>query len=614
MPSIINSNISSLVTQNNLNRSQSSLSTSLERLSSGLRINSAKDDAAGLAISDRATTQINGFTVAARNANDAISLSQTAEGSLSAIGNNLQRIRELALQSANSTNSASDRQALNAEAQQLIAEVQRVGTTSQFNGLSLLDGTFASSQFQVGANANQTINVSIAGATTNILGAYQAQSTAVTSTGLDGAHLTINGVAIGASAATSAAGLTAGSAAAKAVAINAASANTGVSATASTAVTGIAPIAGSSLSNGTLLINGISVGSIAGDASAITQGQNTATAINAISNQTGVSATTNLSTGALSLTSSEGRDIAISASPGTAASVAQIRSATGLTATSGAGAAAATVGSSTFTTNGTTAGRTVTVNGILFTWIDAGAGNPSDATVVDATHVNVFQDYTNITALTDPATIILAFNEAKADSRTAPAISTLTISTTGPTNVTLTDSRLGSAATAGRSVSSSVWASNLNASGGDGTLGANGALATTHGNLLLSSASNFTLGGTQLADVGLSTANPALTKLAAVDISTVTGSNAAIAVLDGALAQVNSQRASLGAYQNRFAATVDNLQTSAQNLTAARSRTRDADFASETANLSRSQVLQQAGIAILAQANTLPQQVLSLLR
>ena len=107
MPQIINSNISSLVTQNNLNRSQNSLSTSLERLSSGLRINSAKDDAAGLAISDRATTQINGFTVAARNANDAISLSQTAEGSLSAVGNNLQRIRELALQSANSTNSAS---------------------------------------------------------------------------------------------------------------------------------------------------------------------------------------------------------------------------------------------------------------------------------------------------------------------------------------------------------------------------------------------------------------------------------------------------------------------------------------------------------------------------
>src|SRR5689334_10662862 len=157
MALVINTNVMSLNAQRNLSTSGMALSTSLQRLSSGLRINSAKDDAAGLAISQRMTSQINGLDQAARNANDGISLAQTAEGSLSAITDNLQRIRTLALQSANSTNSASDRAALNAEVQSSLAEIGRVASTTQFNGLNLLDGTFTSSQFQVGANANQTI-------------------------------------------------------------------------------------------------------------------------------------------------------------------------------------------------------------------------------------------------------------------------------------------------------------------------------------------------------------------------------------------------------------------------------------------------------------------------
>src|SRR5450759_1925176 len=155
MASVINTNMASLNAQRNLSTSQSALQISLQRLSSGLRINSAKDDAAGMAISSRMTSQINGLNQAARNANDGISLAQTAEGSLNAITDNLQRLRELAVQSANSTNSASDRAALNAEAQTLVAEISRVASTTQFNGLNLLDGTFSSSQFQVGANANQ---------------------------------------------------------------------------------------------------------------------------------------------------------------------------------------------------------------------------------------------------------------------------------------------------------------------------------------------------------------------------------------------------------------------------------------------------------------------------
>ena len=157
MTSTINTNISSMTAQRNLGASQASLSTSIQRLSSGLRINSAKDDAAGLAISERFTTQIRGLTQAARNANDGISLAQTAEGAMSGSGNILQRVRELAVQSANASNSAGDRQALQQEVTQLVAELDRIAQTTEFNGQRLLDGTFGTQQFQVGANANQTI-------------------------------------------------------------------------------------------------------------------------------------------------------------------------------------------------------------------------------------------------------------------------------------------------------------------------------------------------------------------------------------------------------------------------------------------------------------------------
>jgi len=169
MAQVINTNIASLTAQRNLNTSQSSLQTSLQRLSSGLRINSAKDDAAGLAISDRLTTQINGLDQARRNANDGISLAQTAEGALAQSGDILQRIRQLAIQSANATNSATDRKALNDEVNQLVQEVNRVAGTTTFNGLKVLDGSYQGQQFQVGANANETIGVSIQGASSNDL-------------------------------------------------------------------------------------------------------------------------------------------------------------------------------------------------------------------------------------------------------------------------------------------------------------------------------------------------------------------------------------------------------------------------------------------------------------
>src|SRR5688572_2899840 len=303
MPQVINTNVASLNAQRNLTTSQGQLATALQRLSSGLRINSAKDDAAGLAISERFTTQIRGLNQAVRNANDGISLAQTAEGALSEYGTALQRVRELAIQSANSTNSASDRQALNAESTQLLAELNRLAQTTQFNGQNILDGSFSTAQFQVGANANQTISFGIQGATTNLLGAYQATGTAVTNAAFDGDGFTINGVEIGVSAQTSANGVSADSATAKATAINSKTNLTGVTATASSSVLGSAPIARSSLTSGTLTINTVAVGAIAGDVNAVTQGRNAATAINAVTNQTGVIAEANSSTGALTLRS-----------------------------------------------------------------------------------------------------------------------------------------------------------------------------------------------------------------------------------------------------------------------------------------------------------------------
>ncbi|MGE5523030.1 MAG: flagellin [Rhodospirillaceae bacterium] len=615
MPQVINTNIASLNAQRNLNSSQTALGVSLQRLSSGLRINSAKDDAAGLAISDRMTTQIRGLNQASRNANDGISLAQTAEGALSEIGNNLQRIRELALQSANATNSSSDRAALNAEVQQLTAEIQRVANTTEFNGLKLLDGSFSNAQFQVGSNANQVINVTVAGATTNLLGSYQASSQAVNSTAFDGANFSINGVTIGASAATSAAGWTAGSAAAKATAINAKTAETGVSATASTSVTGVAPVAGKSLANGDLKINGIAIGSIASAADAVTQADNVARAINASTNQHGVTATVNRSTGALTLASSEGRDIALTAgNAGSAQIVTDIYNATGLDVSS---------------TSAATGHNTSTIQiGGAFDLSSPGAGSLTEGDYIQLDNVT-YEFTTDGTVTAGRVAVTVADGNSASQVASAlnsainaqRALGTTTYSSTVSTDtLTLTNALFGNetlqyseAGVTGGGGTGAVVQTIDTATGTDaaGTSG-----KTTYGTLTLSAAENFTLGGTsaQLTAAGLSSANPALTKLSSVSVATVANSNAAIAVVDGALAQVNSMRAALGAVQNRFSSTIANLQTGAENLSGARSRIQDADFAAETAALTRSQILQQAGVAMLAQANSLPQNVLSLLR
>ena len=614
MAQVINTNIFSLNAQRNLNTSSNKLATSLQRLSSGLRINSAKDDAAGLAIATRFTSQIRGLNQAIRNANDGISLAQTAEGALAESTNSLQRVRELALQSANSTNSSSDRRSLNAEASQLIAEIQRVAQTTQFNSQNVLDGSFSAAQFQVGANANQTISFGIAAATTNALGAFQSSNTvAVDGVAFDGANLSINGTKVAQSAGTSAAGFTASSAAAKSAAINAVSNTTGVTATATNTSTGVAPVPGQNLNNGDLVINGIAVGSIASDANAVTQGTNVTTAINAVATSSGVTATVNTSTGAVTLTASDGRDIKVSAgNAATAQIVTDIFNATGLDAATeanptGNNSQTIQVGGafdlSTPAAGSLTEADTFSIGGLTYEFT-------TDATVSGSNIAVTVSDAD--TATTVAAAINTAINAQR-------ALGTTTASATVSTDtVTVTNDLLGDEGLS--------YAENVTGGGGAGALveGAEGtgtdALGTTavvnRGTLTLSAPENFTVTGTsaQLTAGGLQGSSTLLSQVAAIDISTVEGANAAIAVVDGALSQVNSIRGGLGAIQNRFESTISNLAATSENISSARSRILDADFAAETAELTRTQILQQAGISVLSQANAQPQLVLALLQ
>mgnify|MGYP005847760821 CR=1 FL=1 len=499
MAQVINTNVASLNAQRNLNQSQASLNTSLERLSSGLRINSAKDDAAGLAISERFTSQIKGLDQAVRNANDGISLAQTAEGALQETGNILQRMRELSVQSANSTNSASDRDALQAEVNQLQQEMSRIANTTTFNGLNILDGTFTEQQFQVGANANETINVSIGGARASDLGNFN----------VDSVNATVNNG------------------------------------------TGSASVAATDLSAETNTIGGQSLKITTGDGTSESVGVNAgdsaaqvAAAVNAKSGTTGVTAeATNEAT--LSGLSADGQvDFTLSSSGGGSANISAFVTQTDLTALA-----------DDINAKAGKTGITAELGGDLskLTLKDA-AGN--DINIENFDHDNA----------------------------------TTTI------NVTGLDSN----------------AQSLTQGGTDSTIVA--------GKVTFDSAEAFSVqsnapltAGSVLGAAQDTAAVVTETNIDSVDISSVTGSNDAIALIDSAIQQVSTIRADLGAVQNRFDSTISNLQTTAENASAARSRIVDADFASETANLTRAQILQQAGTAMLAQANSLPQNVLSLL-
>jgi flagellin len=516
MAQVINTNVLSLNAQRNLSTSGSQLATALQRLSSGLRINSAKDDAAGLAISNRFTTQINGLNVATRNANDGISLAQTAESALGELTNNLQRIRELAVQSANASNSSSDRAALDQEVQQRLAEVDRIATQTSFNGQKVLDGTFGNANFQVGANVGETISVGLStsvrtgsigktadyvsgtaqySSTTNV----GQQGTGVTAAALGSGAMTIalgsgNAVSVGGSASFTGAASSQGanSAYAKVAAINAAGIG-GLTATADTTVQVAYTNVTTTNTAYTLSINGTAIytnldTSATGTNAALT-GTAVVTAINANASASGVTATFDSVNNRISLQAVDGRDITVSQ---------------------------------------TTTGEVGTGFGAL--------GGTNNAT--------------NVTAGT------------LATATTAVAVS-----------------------------------------------------KTYGGSIRLTAADTVTLGGTPTT-IGYTATSLALgnSALNSANVTTVANANTTITRADAALTAVSSLRSTFGAIQNRFESTIANLQAVSENLAASRSRILDADFAAETANLTRAQILQQAGTAILAQANAVPQNVLTLLR
>ena len=632
MPSFINTNISSLNAQRNLNTSQSMLQTSLQRLSSGLRINGAKDDAAGLAISSRMTSQIGGNTQAARNANDGISLAQTAEGDLSQIGSNLQRMRDLAVQSANGTNSVSDRAALNSEMQSLGAEIDRVAQNSSFNGVKLLDGTFTAQNFQIGAGstANDHIAInSISSARTAQLGGVGSTTAATktstaTTTALSAGDLTLNGQQIGATTTGALPGQSTASAYSVASAINAVGSASGVTASANaTTLTATATIFGSVAAN-SFSINGIQVGAVAAGSTVAGQGANVAAAINLVSAQSGVSASADATTGAVSLSASDGRDISIKSSYSDEISANATALNLGLVAKIGFSVG---TGTTTTATNAAVAGTTLAIAGTY----TVGTAQPNIAanTVSITTGGKAYA----LGAVDMSGTVAQnAINLSAAINAATGQTVTTSTATTVVAAIAFSVDVMGVAATAGAATANlATLNAQFGAPSAAGVVGRQAsvplvetaaAAATTHGTVTLSSsnAAGIVVGGAAVASAGLTTGTTAATTvssvaaISALDISTAAGANAALSALDGALVTINASRASLGAFQNRFASVVTSLQTSTENLTASRSRIMDTDFAAETASLSRSQILQQAGTAMLAQANQIPNGVLALLR
>jgi flagellin len=518
MSLVINTNVNSLNSQRNLTKSQMSLSTAMERLSSGLRINKAADDAAGLAIASRMTTQINGLTQASRNANDGISLASTAEGALSELTSNLQRIRELAVQAANSTNSSSDRAALDQEVQQRLQEIDRSAQQTAFNGQKVLDGSFGSATFQVGANVGETIGIGLStsmrtsaiGKTADYVGTAQYDSTkavgaqgagVVAATALASGDLTIaigtgSAVSVGASAdlssGTGNAGRTAGSAYSKLQAINSASIP-GLTATADTTVSfAWADVPTASETGYSLSINGQAIYSAynAVTAGANLTGSAVAQAINTNAAATGVTASYDSVTTRMTLNAADGRNVSITQNN-------VVGTAEGL---------------------GATAGNNNTANAALTSAV--GTANTPVTTV-----------YAGTIRLTANATISLGGAH---------------------------DPYVGYTANQQMALGSSA----LNSS----------------------------------------------------SVTSVANANTTITRVDSALDTVSTLRSTLGAIQNRFQSAINSTDATAQNLTAARSRIQDADFAAETSNMTSANILQQAGVSVLAQANSSQQSILKLLQ
>jgi flagellin len=496
----INTNVAALSAQRYLNRNQADLTTAINRLSSGLRINSAKDDAAGMTLAERMTTQIRGLNVASRNANDAIALAQTAEAAMGSVASALQRIRELAVQSANASYSDSDRATMNREARELIEEIKRVSTNTAFNGVNLLDGSFQDQQFQIGANSGQTLNLP----------------------SLADARVT-------------------------------------------------------SLGRSAVALDGSAAGSLLGDAAA------PATAAAAGSN--GVDAVTSLT-----FTNPEGTSSPISWATG--ASAKAIATAINLKANS-LGITATATNSATIGAFSTTGSMSLSLNGTTVS-----------ATLISTSDLTPLADAIN--GANTGVTAVFAL---------PPAKDKLLLTAADGTDIRIENFLNGTSTMTVEGSRSGANVRTLTSGGNDSTI-VPGTLevVSTKGALSWAGAVGETAAIEEAFGTGRASGIAGLNTISTLDLGSMTGAVSAIKVVDAALDQLSNARGTLGAVQSRLEMLIANVDVVSENITTARGRLVDADFAKETAALARVQILQQAGTAMLAQANALPQQVLQLLK
>jgi flagellin len=705
---VINTNVKALTAQASLSNVEKLTATSMERLSTGLRINSAKDDAAGLAITNRMTSQIRGYAVAIRNSNDGISMAQTAEGAMGQVTNMLQRMRELSVQSATGSLNADDRKSVQQEVDQLKAEIDNVANKTNHNNINLLDGSAGKIVLQTGVNANDTMNIAFGSVKTKDIGMGSRASLSSVATNfaagsapnLKDGDLILNGVVVGASLATDdnkSSAANAASAISKAAAINRVADQSGVHATVGQAVAFGSKMTAAA-SNGTLKINGVDTATVYTTDDAELSRAAVMTAINNISGQTGVKAVnTHDDNQGIVLVAADGRNIELdlgsmtSAATGLGASnvyagtvelntmdgkainvssnvsgditnsglnfgsfKADTAQAVSLTRhTASAAPIAATTANSNET--GVFNGNTLVLNGV---GIDAANANDDQASNTDVTSsskaasaiaiaaaINKKSGMTGVTATAEPNVIngggftagtvgklnLNGFDVAislDANSSRDDVMNAINAAQ-GKTGVTASAWGEGITLTAadGRNISISSDATDAAALGlKDVTIGTAGDktdAVTQYSTVKLSSDKAFTVasgseGNDNFAALGFRSgsfggSDNAL-KIADLDVTTQAGATDAIKAIDAALNTVAADEARAGAFQNRLEAVVSNLTESNQNMSASRSRILDTDYATETSNMAKSQIISQAATAMLAQANQSAQSVLSLLK
>ncbi len=608
MPLTVNTNIASLNTQRQLNIANSAIAQSLERLSSGLRINRAADDAAGLAIATKLQAQVRGLQQAARNANNAISLVQTAEGALNSVTDILQRLRELAVQAASDDNTDVDRTALNNEATQLRDELTRLAGTVEFNGQSLLDGSFTGKKFQIGANANQTLTFEIDDTRATALGKFATQTAdvgdgatqAVNGSGqLTAGEFTINGtnVLVTSDSDDQVSVLLVGGASGFSADILSGST------LADSFTNNIININGTSIDLASLESAYTSVGSVAIDLASLIVAAS-------ITNVTARTASTGGSVFfVIEAKNGANLDLFTSIDGGTAAAAASVLSALGFSAAFFGANSGAVV--TTYNGQSSSIAKAAAINGIKNTTLVSANVEENSIELDGAVASGTISSGQLVINGVSIGAVTVSTNDS--DGALVAAINAQ--SSTTKVKASVSSGKLTLNATDGRNITIFAGGTSQTIIGNTSKITFNGVTGVVRGSFKLTSTSNFTIAGTT-TDIGsiATTTFVASGNLGTLSLKTRSAATDMITQLDSAIDTVNAIRSGIGAVQSRLTTAITFLDNAAENQAASESRIRDADFAFETAQFTRAQILVQAATAILAQANAQPQVALQLLQ